>query len=38
MKENSCDNCVIEKCINRKWGHVCEFYTTQEDRIKVNEE
>lgn len=32
-----CKDC-IQKCANRKWGHACEFYTTQEDRIRIKEE
>ena len=32
MKTNPCDAC-IQKCIHRKWGKVCEYYATAEDRV-----
>ena len=37
MKNNPCDTCV-QSCIHRKWGHVCEYYTTAEDRRKLEED
>ena len=28
----SCKEC-IQKCTHRKWGKVCEYYATAEDRV-----
>ena len=35
---NDCKDC-IQKCIHRKWGHICEYYATARDRvIRLKEE
>ena len=35
---SDCKDC-IQKCIHRKWGHICEYYATAEDRfIRLKED